>query len=222
VEVDERAIELKRLVEELTALGYGEPAFDAEIADPVDGHVLAVAEAVWPEGLQTGQGNPIVLELDPADADLPRLEELGYEVFTNIESLRGYARRRSEVAAGLLPDEGAVPVPMPDTAGELAERNGRSADDFESAMRGIYHRAKDEAGYTATYFLSMLAEHGGLETAHRLLVATKISDGFTALWERHRLDLTVEALVLKPEFQALFSDEELETARRRLEQFDYH
>jgi Protein of unknown function DUF262 len=219
VEVDERVMEVKRLVEELTALGYGEPACDAEIADPVDGHVLAVAEAVWPEGLQTGQGNPIVLELDPADADLPRLEELGYEVFTNIESLRGYAWRRNEVAAGLLPEEGPVPVRMSDTVGE-PESTRRSVDDFESAMRALYHQAKDEAGYTATYFLGMLAQHGGMETAHRLLAATKISDGFTALWERQRLDLTVEAVV-RPEFQALFSDEEVETARRRLEQFGY-
>jgi hypothetical protein len=60
-----------------------------------------------------------------------------------------------------------------------------------------------------------------METAHRLLAATRISDGFTALWERQRLDLAVEAVVLRPEFQALFSDEEVETARRRLEQFGY-
>ena len=109
---------------------------------------------------------------------------------------------------------------MPDTATEPGS-NGLPVEDFESAMRALYHRAKDEAGYTATYFLSMLAQHGGLETAHRLLAATKVSDGFTALWERQRLDLTVEALVLKPQFQALFSDEEVQTARRRLEQFGY-
>jgi Protein of unknown function DUF262 len=222
VEVDERVVEVKRLAQELTALGYAEPTFDTEIADPVDGRVLAVAEAVWPEGLQVGQGNPVVLELDPAEADLPRLEELGYEVFTNVQSLRGYAQRRSEVAAGLLPDEGAMPASLSDSANEPESSRPRTDhDDFESAMRVLYHRAKDEAGYTATYFLSMLAQHGALETAHRLLAATNVSDGFTALWERQRLDLTVEALVLKPEFQGLFTAEELEIARRRLEQFSY-
>ena len=41
-----------------------------------------------------------ILELDPAEADLPRLKELGYEVFTSIESLRGYVRRRNQEAAG--------------------------------------------------------------------------------------------------------------------------
>jgi hypothetical protein len=64
---------------ELADLGYSPPALDAELADPVSGRVLAVAEVVWPYGLQIGPGNPVVLELDPAEADLPRLEELSYE-----------------------------------------------------------------------------------------------------------------------------------------------
>jgi hypothetical protein len=33
---------------ELADLGYSPPALDAELADPVNGHVLAVAGAVWP------------------------------------------------------------------------------------------------------------------------------------------------------------------------------
>lgn len=222
LEVDERAFEVQALAKELTSLGYAEPAFDAEIADPLDGRVLAVAEAAWPDGLQVGQGKPVILELDPPEADLPRLEELGYEVFTDIQALRGYAQRRGEVAAGLLPDEGAVVASVSDARSE-PEHSGRSADeeDFDSAMRALYRRAKDEAGYTASYFLSMLAEHGALETARRLLAASSISDGFTALWERQRLDLTVEALALQPDFQSLFTDEELQIARRRLEQFGY-
>lgn len=64
--------------------------------------MLAIAEAFWPQGLQPGQGAPVVLELDEAEADLPRLEELGYEVFTSTEALRGYAVRRNEIAAGIL------------------------------------------------------------------------------------------------------------------------
>lgn len=55
----------------------------------------------------------------------------------------------------------------------------------------------------------------------RLLAASVVSDGFRALWERGRLDLTVEALVLRPEFRELFDDQELETARTRLEELGY-
>lgn len=38
--------------------------------------------------------------LDPEDADLPKLKELGYEFFVSADSLRGYVRRRNLEAAG--------------------------------------------------------------------------------------------------------------------------
>jgi hypothetical protein len=97
---DSRATQVTVLVAELVQLGCADPAVDCEVSDPATGDVLAIAEACWPEGLQPGQGDPVILELDPAEADLPRLEEIGYEVFTSIESLRGYVHRRNQEAAG--------------------------------------------------------------------------------------------------------------------------
>ncbi|WP_179135858.1 hypothetical protein [Paenibacillus sp. 32352] len=48
------------------------------------------------------------------------------------------------------------------------------------------------------------------------------SDGFTELWSRGRLDLTVEALVgFHEEFKALFSVVEIEAARKRLIDMGY-
>ena len=92
---------------------------------------------------------------------------------------------------------------------------------FDAAMMNIYRRALDEADYRATRFLQMLHEYGGLGTAQILLHAAKVSDGYTVLWERKRLDLTVEALILKPEWRDLFTDDEREIARKRLEDYDY-
>ena len=86
--------------------------------------------------------------------------------------------------------------------------------DFDQAMMLIYVQAKQQAGYTATRFHQMLTEYGGVETARRLL--PRMSDGFEELWRRSRLDLTVEALVLEPRWDDLFSEEEREMARRRL------
>ena len=77
----------------------------------------------------------------------------------------------------------------------------------------VYVRAK-QAGYVATRFYQMLIEHGGVETARRLL--PQMSDGFTELWQRNRLDLTVEALVLQPRWASLFSENERRMARDRL------
>lgn len=92
---------------------------------------------------------------------------------------------------------------------------------FDDAMRDIYTRAVREANYNPTLYLRMLTEHGPLETARRLLAAPNPSSGFTTLWEKGRLDLTVEALVLKPEFQERFTYEELAVARDRLERLGY-
>jgi len=92
---------------------------------------------------------------------------------------------------------------------------------FDAAMMSIYQRALNECGYRATRFLQMLFEHRGLETAHILLNAPKVSEGYIALWERKRLDLTVEALVLKSEWQSFFSDQELKIARKRLADYGY-
>jgi len=92
---------------------------------------------------------------------------------------------------------------------------------FDEAMFEIYRRAKSEAKYTANIFLQMLTDGGGQKTAKTLINAVKPSDGYTALWERKRLDLTVEAVVVDNErWHSLFTENELARARKRLA--DYH
>jgi hypothetical protein len=97
---DTRVKEVNALVSDLTNLGCVQPSLDIGIADPATGNVLAVAEAYWPDGLQPGQGSPVVLELGPDESDISRMRELGYEVFTTAQALRGFAVRRNQVAAG--------------------------------------------------------------------------------------------------------------------------
>jgi len=92
---------------------------------------------------------------------------------------------------------------------------------FHDAMLNIYKRAKKETGYNARIFLGLVVDRGGLHTARYLLHAQVVSDGYTALWQRGRLDLTVEALVLEPEWQPLFSVNELKIAVDRLKQYGY-
>ncbi len=95
-------------------------------------------------------------------------------------------------------------------------------DRFDAAMLDIFRRAKSEANYNATRFFQMLTEHKGLETARILLHASGVSEGYTALWERKRLDLTVEALINdNPEYHSLFAEKELDTTRERLKKYQY-
>lgn len=96
------------------------------------------------------------------------------------------------------------------------------ASQFDEAMVDIYRRALSEAKYKASRFLSMVQEDGGLATARYLIHAPQVSDGYTALWERKRLDLTVEAMVLcNPKWHPLFTAEELERCSERLKEYGY-
>lgn len=94
--------------------------------------------------------------------------------------------------------------------------------EFGHLMMSIYDRAKAEASYNATQFLRMLGTKGAVETARYLLREPQVSSGFVALWERKRLDLTLEAQVLtNHQFHELFDQRDLDTARRWLKEYGW-
>ena len=93
---------------------------------------------------------------------------------------------------------------------------------FNIKMLNIYKLVKKECNYNATRYLQMVSEHGGLETARILLHSNKVSDGYTALRECDRLDLTVEALVIKMEWRELFTHEEINIAINRLKNYGFN
>ena len=92
---------------------------------------------------------------------------------------------------------------------------------FEAALLDACRRALKETGYDARRFLQMFHDIGGLRTAQELLATERVTEGYIAMWERGRLDLTIEAQVLKPEWHPLFTDDERETARERLKKYGY-
>lgn len=69
--------------------------------------------------------------------------------------------------------------------------------------------------------VKLLSEHGGLATARQLLWSDTPSDGFTTLWQHKRFDLTLEAHILRQDFASLFTDEDRQRARDRLEQYGW-
>jgi hypothetical protein len=92
---------------------------------------------------------------------------------------------------------------------------------FNADMHQIYIRAKKELNYNATRFLQLLNEKGGLLAAKQLIAKDGGTYGFEILWENKRLDLSIEAHVLNPEYQELFSNEEINICRNRLKEFGY-
>jgi hypothetical protein len=93
---------------------------------------------------------------------------------------------------------------------------------FDEAMFDIYRRAKAEAGYNASVYLQMLVDKGGLAAAKYLINKSQPSEGYTHLYERGRLDLTVEAMVVNgTEWHALFDKDELARAKKRLQAYGF-
>jgi hypothetical protein len=68
----------------------------------------------------------------------------------------------------------------------------------------------------------MIVDQGGLQAAKILLSANNPQYGFTELWLCGRLDLTVEALILKAEFSKLFTNQKLAVAEKRLKDHGYN
>jgi hypothetical protein len=92
---------------------------------------------------------------------------------------------------------------------------------FESDMRAILENER-ELGLHSVRFAQMVAQHGGLRTAHILLKPDHVPppDTFGFLRSRNRLDLAMESYVVKPKYRSLFSDQELEIAQWRLDRGD--
>ena len=73
-------------------------------------------------------------------------------------------------------------------------------------------------GYNASWFTQMVGKHGSIGASRRLLSAPpeETFDGFTTLYEKGTLDLTVEyAAACEDRFATLFTSDERRTARER-------
>lgn len=89
------------------------------------------------------------------------------------------------------------------------------AEKFESRLRHSVE-VSCSIGYVPTAFMQMLDRHGGHGTAKRLIAASEIQKGMKEMAIRGRLDITMEQIMLEPEFAPLFTEEELAAAQWRL------
>jgi len=92
---------------------------------------------------------------------------------------------------------------------------------FHEDMRDIYLTAKKELKYSASRFWQLVCEIGGVQAAKTLIAKDGGTYGFEVLWEHRRLDLSIEAHVLKSEYTELFTDDERRMCRDRLTQFGF-
>jgi len=87
---------------------------------------------------------------------------------------------------------------------------------FQTDMKRAVDLMARELNYHPTVFIRMLSDHGAVGAAKRLLSTSGYQYGFEKLFENHRLEYSVEAFVILPWYQPLFTFEEIQTAEERL------
>ena len=108
----------------------------------------------------------------------------------------------------------------------MTELNDR---EFTAALRQLCDDTVAKTGYNPTAFRIMLDKHEGLETVRRLIYKGQqeknVASGFTKLWELKRLDLSLEAFILREPWHSLLKNEKmqgcLEEAQHRLKKMGY-
>ena len=97
--------------------------------------------------------------------------------------------------------------------------------DFTKFLLELADRIKKEThgNYNPTAFRGMVANDGGVETAHDLLLTPqKLSPGYERLRRLDLLHLTLEAQILEnKKYHSLFTEKELQTCQNRLKDCGY-
>ncbi len=95
--------------------------------------------------------------------------------------------------------------------------------DLEAALQAelLDRTETDTIKYYPTRFWQMVQQRGAVDTVRQILNAEGDSSGLTTLHEHGRLDLSPEAIILKPQYASLFPDEERARARRALAAYGY-
>jgi len=92
---------------------------------------------------------------------------------------------------------------------------------FHRAVPDVYEQAQEECRVQRRQVPPDGHGQRRLQTGKALINARNASAGYMALWERKRLDLTVEAVVLKEEWKPLFSERERKLAEARLRAYGW-
>lgn len=71
-------------------------------------------------------------------------------------------------------------------------------------------------------FRSMVIKNGGYATAKRLIPQREVSQGLQNLKMADLLHMSAEAVAIKPQYEPIFTAEELEIAKEKLSQLNYH
>lgn len=86
-------------------------------------------------------------------------------------------------------------------------------------MIANYETVRDSCGYRMTRLLQKISQSGALSAA-KDVIRNDGAYGFATLWEHGLLKYSVENLIIKKEYQSLFTDEERKICRERLKKYN--
>src|SRR5262245_49783744 len=89
--------------------------------------------------------------------------------------------------------------------------------EFEHRLRDSIHESIS-LGYNPTRLSGMRNSWGGVGTAKRLVASGEIQDGIRRIVEMGHPELSMESIMLEPQFASLFTEGELQAARWRRDQ----
>ncbi|WP_157047853.1 HNH endonuclease [Cellulosilyticum ruminicola] len=92
---------------------------------------------------------------------------------------------------------------------------------FHQEMINLCKRRNQELKYKSTRLLDFINKYGGYEAAVKYITTESNVQDFTILWENERLDLSVEALITKPQYTSLFLEDIVTYCDQKLKQYSY-
>lgn len=99
---------------------------------------------------------------------------------------------------------------------------GIGMKDFTAALLSAIDAAQTECGVRQARLRQNAETYGGVSAAKDYIKRNRASDGFDALKAAKRLDLSMEALVVSPQYHAQFTDEEVNACFALLCGADYY
>lgn len=92
---------------------------------------------------------------------------------------------------------------------------------FHQDMINLYKQIIKSIKHKPTRLMDFINKYGGYEAAVKYLSTESNVQDFAVLWEKERLDLSVEALITSEAYRSLFSEEIVAFCDRKLKEYSY-
>lgn len=94
--------------------------------------------------------------------------------------------------------------------------------EFEQELVRAVEQQRLVCGWNPVRFLQGVSKHGAVKAVKQMVAQGKASESLERLAEQGRLDLSLEALMVKQQYGSLFTDEEVNACFDKLCRYGYY